>query len=214
MGFSNGIGVTGLATSLLFGSGWWGPSSSPSPPSPYTAVEISANGQIFAEWPDGAETDELHCTFWNGSFYYAPSACDTFSVSRISTTTAQTAIDRAVRCAALHDTDCVLSGEIGFSVPAAFIYDATAGFRILLAPRLLALSDTDEAAKNAETQVRIQDPTGSNPNFLHRLNKSILVEYLAGGSREVRTERLEGPDAYCVQMLRASILPACWGSLD
>lgn len=205
LGVNGGLGVTGLATTLLFGGNYFQPSSPPTP-SPYTAVEVTPLGGMFTHWDEegGASTD---CTFWNGTFYYSPAACDPFAVSRISGAMAQSAVDRAIRCGAQHDTHCVLSGEIGFSAPAAFLYDESNGFRMLLAPRLLPQNSVSK-------MVRLQDPAAVAANIILTLNDTVTVEFMSGGSRTVQTELLKGAEAYCVQTLRASILPACWTSLD
>ena len=199
-----GVGFGGLAT-IIFGTSYWTPASPPTP-SPYTAVEVTAAGQMFAPWDD--EAAEPNCTFWNGTYYYAPAACDPFAVSRISPSMASSAVERAVRCGAQHDTHCVLSGEIGFSAPAAFLYDETEGFKIILAPRVIPV---DEAVVK---MVRLQDPAAQSANVIMHFNNTISVEYMSGGSRQVKTETLTGGEAYCVQALRASILPACWATLD
>jgi len=205
LGANGGLGVTGVATTLLFGSSYWPPSSPPTP-SPYTAVEVTPLGGLFAPWDE--EAAEPNCTFWNATYYYAPSACDPFSCSRISPSMASSAIERAVRCGAQHDTQCVLSGEIGFSAPAAFLYDESEGFRMLLAPRLLPTEGS------VSKMVRLQDPAAQAANIIMYFNDTITVEYMTGGSRAVKTDVLTGAEAYCVQTLRASILPACWTSLD
>jgi len=161
---------------------------------------------MFAYWDE--EAVEPNCTFWNGTYYYAPSACDPFAVSRISQSMANAAVDRAVRCGAQHDTACVLSGEIGFSAPAAFVYDQAEGFRMMLAPRILPTEGS------VFKMVRLQDPASQAANVIMHFNNSVTIEYMTGGSRAVKTETLGGGEAYCVQALRASILPACWSTLD
>lgn len=197
----------GGLTAIIFGSSLWSPASPPTP-SPYAAVEVTPSGQMFTFWDE--EAAEPNCSFWNGTFYYAPAACDPFAVSRISQSMASSAIDRAVRCGAQFDTHCVLSGEIGFSAPAAFVYDATDGFRMMLAPRVFPPASEDTTIK----MVRLQDPASVSANVIMHFNSSITIEYMTGGSRTVNTETLTGSEAYCVQALRASILPACWATLD
>lgn len=199
-----GVGFGGL-TAIIFGSSFWSPASPPTP-SPYTAIEVTPTGQMFSHWDD--ESEEPNCTFWNGTYYYAPAACDPFAVSRISPMMANSAVERAVRCGAQHDTHCVLSGEIGFSAPAAFVYDETDGFRMMLAPRILPTEGS------VFKMIRLQDPASQSANVIMHFNSSITIEYMSGGSRAVKTETLTGGEAYCVQALRASILPACWATLD
>lgn len=202
---TGGLGITGVATTLLFGTSYWTPASPPTP-SPYTAVEVSPAGQMFAPWDD--EATEPDCTFWNGTYYYSPVACDPFAVSRISPMMANSAVERAIKCGAQHDTHCVISGEIGFSAPAAFVYDEAEGFRMMLAPRILPTEGS------TIKMVRMQDPSQHAANVIMHFNSSITIEYMSGGSRSVKTETVTGSEAYCVQTLRASILPACWTTLD
>ena len=197
-------GLSGL-TAILFGTSFWPPSAPPTP-SPYFAVEVTPQGGLFSPWDD--EADDINCSFWNGTYFYSPSACDPFAVSRISMNMANSAIDRAIRCAAKHATHCVLSGEIGFSAPAAFLYDEAEGFRMLLAPRLMPVEGS------TMKMVRLQDPAAQSANVIMHFNSSVTIEYMTGGSRAVKTETLGGSEAYCVQALRASILPACWSTLD
>ena len=115
------------------------------------------------------------------------------------------AIERAIRCAVHGETACVLNWEIGFGVPAAFLYDES-GMSAMIAPRLL-----DGASSR---KVKMQDPTSQHPNQIFQFNHTITVEFLRGGSRSVETRELTGDAAYCVQALRRSIAPSCWSGLD
>ena len=130
----------------------------------------------------------------------------------MATTSAQRAIDRAVKCAAHYETDCVLSAEIGVSIPAAFVYDPTGtGMRMLIAPRLYpnASGTEDDLA-----MVRVNDQEDLSSGFQMQLNRSVRVEYLPGGSRAPVTEVLTSTDAYCVQLLRHAYSASCWEQLD
>jgi hypothetical protein len=120
---------------------------------------------------------------------------------------ASRAIERAVRCAAFFETECVLSPEIGVSIPAAFVYDPSGeGMRMLIAPRILDGNDT--------RTVRVQDPEENTNGWILELNRTIRVEYLPGGSRTPVSESLTGSDAYCVQLLRSAFVDECWQQLD
>lgn len=203
-GVGGGLGAVALfATSLM-------PSPPPPELSPFDAIEIVPGGSgVLAPW-DGS----VECTWWNSSYYFSPGLCEPFSVSRIPTAMAQQAIERAITCAAMQeDVGCVLSGEIGFNVPAAFLYDSEQGFRMLLAPRLLPLED-DDNEEAEQRKVKVTDPPGNSPSVVFTLNTTVKTEFLTGSGRELKTETLSGSDAYCVQLLRASIVPACWESLD
>ena len=93
------------------------------------------------EWPDelDGETD-APCEWYNGTYVHEPSLCSHFAVQRLRAETVQRATQRALQCAAQWATDCVLSVEIGFGVPAAFVYDAHEGVRMIVAPRPLPLA--------------------------------------------------------------------------
>lgn len=197
-------GVSGL-TAILFGTSLLGQNEPPTL-SPYTAVEVAPSGMMFADW--GEDDQMTDCEFWNGTFYYSPTACDPFAVSRISPNTATYAVNRALKCGAKFDTHCILNGEIGFGAPAAFLYDEADGYRMLLAPKLLPFEN------GTQKHVRMQDPSTNSANVIMWFNESINVEFLQGGSRAVLTETLTGPNAYCVQTLIASVIPSCWASLD
>ena len=193
-------------------AGFWQSSATPTP---VVSVPIAPLGEMFAAWQDGDGAgvgvgvgDDMACNWWNGTHHYDTPVCDSFSVTRLSTGIVQAAIDRANRCAAVATTDCVLNGEIGFAVPSVFIYDKTeVSMRMLVAPRFLEI-ETDRKT------IKMQDPEGLHPNQLFDFNTSVRVEYLKGGSRTLETETLTGADAYCLQTLRRSIVPACWATLD
>ena len=213
MGVITTGGFASVITATFFSaSGWF--KTDPNSPEFYSHLEITPNGGLFSDWAIDENGNEVNeCRFWNASHFYAPRTCDTFGISRISMSSGTRAIDRAIKCAASFDTQCILSGEIGFSAPAAFLYDSQHGFRMVLAPRFV---DTNEyATTTSETKlVRLQDPTGHGQNTLMRFNASVVVEYIQPGSRAVVTEEMTGSDAYCIQTLRVSVSPACWIELD
>ena len=118
------------------------------------------------------------------------------------------AIARAVRCAAYYETECVISPEIGVSIPAAFVYDeATTSMKMIIAPRLLP-HDT------GATGLLLQDPAETMAHRAMVFNRSVLVEYLPGGKRAPVTEVLVNHSAWCVQLLRLAFVDECWESLD
>ena len=138
-----------------------------------------------------------------------------FAVSRISPATASKAVERAIKCAADYDTQCILSGEIGFNAPAAFLYSADQGFRVVLAPKVVPLANEGEGGgEGGQKLVRVNDPASQSTSMILRLNSTVAVEYVTPGSRSVVVETLTGSDAYCVQALRASVSPSCWEELD
>ena len=176
------------AALFLAGAGLWD--------APPETVPVSGAGYL-TEWDYAAP----ECRWANGSNVFS-GMCSPLATSRMPHSTREEAMERALSCAALHETECVLSAEIGLAVPAAFIYDDRQGLRMVTAPSLLPL-DAPVAS------VRLQDP-GGGPSRTLRLNRSIEVEYLDHEARAVVAERLEGEAAYCVQLLRLLFEPACW----
>lgn len=208
MGIGTTGSVTGIIGAALFSAkNWLNPSSAPEF---YSHIEITPKGGLFADWKLDKDGNELNeCMFWNATHYYAPRICDAFGVSRISTSSGIKAVDRAIKCGAEFDAQCILSGEIGFSSPAAFLYDSEHGFRMILAPRIMPPEE-----QCSTKLVRLQDPSEQAHNTLMKFNSTVVVEYINPGSRAVVTESMAGADAYCIQTLRASVSPACWTELD
>jgi hypothetical protein len=183
---------------------------------PVISVPITPNGGSFAPWDtEGAPTER--CNWWNGTHYYDPGVCNSFSITRVSASDVEQAMERAQHCvlAPKGESECVLNGEIGFALPSLFLWDDDKmEMRMLIAPRYLAQDDPGPVKT-----IRMQDPLGpehdaSHPNQLFEFNTTVKVEYLKGGARTMKTEELTGQRAYCVQALRRSIAPACWEALD
>ena len=119
------------------------------------------------------------------------------------------AIERATRCATAFDVECVLSAEVGLSVPAAFLYDhETVGMKMLLAPSIVG-SDG-----GGETKVRVNPQGGGARPFFRSFNETIRVAYLPSGRRAPVTETFNGSGAWCVQLLRSAYAEECWEQLD
>ena len=206
-------GAGGLMT-FLAASSWLGSS----PPPPQAVVPATDDGAIFQKWAlddqsvwtdDTGQQLEPNCSWWNGSVVYTSDLCSHFSLSRMATNIAGRAIERAVRCAAWYETECVISPEIGVSIPAAFVYDPSGegGMRMLIAPRIV------ENGNDTRT-IRVQDPDEKTNGRTLKLNHTIRVEYLPGGSRTPVSEVLNGSDAFCVQLLRSAFVDECWQHLD
>lgn len=218
-----GVGGAGSGiVALLATSSWYGGSPVPPP-----VVPATLDGAVFVPWAtedDAYGSEEVpQCSWWNGSVVYTSDLCSHFSLSRMASNSAGRAIERAVKCAALFETECVISPEIGVSIPAAFVYDPEgSGMRMIIAPRLLPLirpgrptnPGMPEETEFDVRHVRIQDPTERTAGRVAALNYSVSIEYLPGGSRAPVSEGLSGSDAYCVQLLRAAFAPECWEQLD
>jgi len=185
-------------------------------------MPATKDGAVFAPWAmdedslwsEGGHYMEPNCTWWNGTVSYTSDLCSHFSLSRMASNNAGRAIDRAVKCAAHYETECVISPEIGVSIPAAFVYDPEGtGMRMIIAPRIIFPTGVTAEDLDVRT-VRVQDPEEQTSGRLAEFNYSVKVEYLPGGSRSPVTEVLNGSDAYCVQMLRAAFVEECWQQLD
>lgn len=199
---------------LALVSGWYNDAPAPPP-----TVPATKNGAVFdhwalddvGSWTEESEHLEPNCTFWNGSVVFKSDLCSHFSLSRMASNSAGRAIDRAVRCAAWYETECVLAPEVGVSIPAAFVYHPEGnGMKMMIAPRILPPADGTVDTRN----IRVQDPEEKTNGHTALFNHTISVEYLPGGSRTPVIEELRGSEAYCVQLLRAAFHEDCWAALD
>ena len=196
---------------MLFGIGSIFRSEEPVEP---TVERVTDDGAVFTDWEldkrtiwDEGSEPAPECNWNNGTFVYESNFCSHFSLSRLASSSASKAMDRAARCAAAFETECVLSPEIGFSIPAAFVPDESGiGMKIVVAPRIISSGD--------ERNLKVADPTGAALPRVLTMNQSLEVEYLSGGSRVPVTETLNGSDAFCVQLLRMSFVEDCWAHLD
>jgi hypothetical protein len=147
------------------------------------------------------------CDWWDPRSVSHPDLCSPFILSRLNTLEVDSASVKAAECASVGETSCILSGEIGFGVPAAFLYSPEEGIRAVIAPRLIPF-------ESEVRTVRAQDPAALYRSDVFRWNHSVKVEYMRAGSKSVVTELIHGTDAYCVQSLRQSIAGECWERLD
>lgn len=170
-------------------------------------VPATASGEIFEPWKkDGKDFGAPECRFSNMSIVYKSSLCNHFALSRLAVSAASRAIARASECALEAETDCILAPEIGFAAPAAFIYDASEGLRMIMAPRIISA--------HGEKSIKLNDPWDETPPKIQKFNTTITVEFLGGGSRHPQTEEFEETLAFCIQLLRGSFEDACWMELD
>lgn len=196
-------GVAGIATSLLVATNSpWGSNHPP-------VVKVTKDGSFLSEWDDGV--DPPPCMFYNGSYQYTAGLCSHFALARMSVATQNTAKDRALSCAANFNTDCILSPEVGLSVPAAFVYDPAGGLKMLIAPKI---TEVPKGQISTRHTLAFQHPDGKRTGVQFQFNSTVNVEYLEGGTRKMTTELLSGEDAYCVQLLRIAFDAACWAEID
>ena len=89
-------------------------------------VPVNVDSAILSEWLSESINSynddplEGECNFFNFSKAHSANFCDIFTISRMQSGTVAAATNRALRCAAKTGTECVLSSEVGFAVPAAF----------------------------------------------------------------------------------------------
>ena len=119
-------------------------------------VDVNYGSDLFATWPSeqmvGGALDP-ECRFYNQSVVFSSELCSLFVVNRVASMH-QRAAQRALRCAAAHGGECILSPEIGLAMPAAFLYDhRTASMRMLISPKLLPLA-------SEVVHVRVSPPDG------------------------------------------------------
>jgi hypothetical protein len=129
----------------------------------------------------------------------------------MSATIQSEALSRALSCAAFYETDCVISPEVGLSVPAAFIYDGASGLKMVIAPKIREL---DPAYNSSVRTVLVQDPIDGKKHTVLEFNDTITVEFLEGVTRSLVTQTVSGSQAYCVQLLRVAIEATCWSEID
>lgn len=197
------VSATGVASVLVAATTrLWG--STPPP-----VVKVTADGSFLSEWDEYAEGGPP-CKFYNASYQYTGALCSHFALARMSQATQTEALNRALSCASHYETDCILSPEVGLSVPAAFVYDELEGLAMLIAPKLTPLP---EGYESEERLVEFQDPT--EKRFAQIEMKNVVnVEYLRGGARRMTTATFNDTAAYCIQLLRIAFDSSCWSEID
>jgi hypothetical protein len=216
----NGMtGAAGVVVTTLFGTTLL----APSPPPEVSHEPLRFDSALLSTWTSEqivSNTDEPldhECAFFNFSRSYASAFCDPFTISRMQASTIRAAADRALRCAAKHEVECVLSAEVGFAVPAAFIAQHGASDEMLavVAPRVVAATPppSSDAVPNVE-YVRVTPPgVGAFESRTVRFNTSIEVEFMTAAKR-VEARTVTGSAAFCVQFLRLAFTDECWEQLD
>lgn len=180
-------------------------------------VRVNEDDSLMSHWSSeefNAPADAPpECRFWNFSVQYESTLCSHFAIGRSSSTPSR-AMDRALTCAGVHGTECILSPEIGLSMPAAFVYMHERGeshMKMILAPKVSV-----DPGDNATQHVRVRRPDGDGvtdtKTFL--FHRSVVVEYLNGQTRSMESSVLAGDVGYCVQLLRQAFEPHCWQKID
>jgi hypothetical protein len=170
-------------------------------------VDVTRDGSFLSDWDWDDKVPP--CSFFNGSYEYTGGLCSHFALARMSSATQIESTDRALACAAHFQTDCILSPEVGLSIPAAFIYDQFAGLKMVIAPKILLLTEHNSTVK----RIGFQNPDSRTSITMH-FNDTINVQYLRGGTRVMESETMSGSSAYCVQLLRRAFDGQCWREID
>lgn len=197
----------GVATSLLFAAntGWNREDNAEI----LNRRQINEDGAYLSRWAEDAEPGS-QCSFYNTSHRFTQGLCSHFAIARMSSGTQATAVNRALECASAHDVDCVLSPEIGLSVPAAFVYDAERGLKMVIAPKL---ERADPEGQLRTVSLSMPD-TGRPVGRRVLMNESVRAHFLEGVSRGMREETFQGDSAFCLQMLRLAFADECWREVD
>ena len=212
----------GGAAAALTGLWVAGTSLWPVEPPEMSTRTATPDGSFLADWEVDALGDPP-CQFYNGTYVFTHGLCNHFSIARMRSRLEEEARQRALLCAAHHETDCILSPEVGFSVPAAFVYDGMHGMRMLIAPKIVATSEdnTSDAGRGSAARtdgrwINLRRPDGRAESLVLWLQPTITVEYLeaSAAGRRVTQDSLDGPSAYCVQLLRHAFEAKCWDALD
>jgi hypothetical protein len=141
--------------------------------------------------------------------------CAAIDLRRATGAELYTALDKAERCARASGETCLLSHEVGLSVPAVFVYNASlAQMRAILVPS----ADRAYFDEQPKARVLVGDPleatmqSGDIRAKDYIFAKSIKVKFLGAASgMGLRDEytTLEDTEAYCVQLLNSTLNDAC-----
>ena len=181
-----------------------------------TAVSGMASENMGSAGIEGVRADLSACEWYSPEMgVLEDMTCEAIDLRRSTGSQLYSALDRAERCARASGETCILSHEVGFSVPSVFMYNASlARMRIMMVPHL----DDEYASTQLKARVLVGDPlqetmhTNDHSTREMLFAKSIKVKYLEGaGASGIRDEHavLEGYEAYCVQLLNYSLTEAC-----
>ena len=148
---------------------------------------------------DGVLSDTEVCEVYEFDRIFESEFCSAFVTSRTSKSIFSIGETRAMKCMAEAETECVLSPEIGFGVPVAYI-SGNAGVMSIIAPKIMAASNP--------TLVRVSSPVDELVMRRASLNASIEVEFLSIDKIVLR-ESFTGEQAFCIQLLLRIFTSSC-----
>ena len=187
-----------------------------------SAVAVTANGVMQAWKSESIQSSMLiedsvifenECNFFNFSSSIGNEFCDAFSISRLPVSTIHTASNRALKCGAHANVECILSSEVGLMVPAVFVSDSTDsdGMRGIIAPRIIKLDNNDDDDDVAH--VRVTSPSDSLATKTLIFKKTIKVEFM-DNTKHLKVETFKDDAAFCLQLLRVAFSRDCWAAID
>ena len=178
---------------------------------------IPPNASLVNDSSNGSSTSdrsaELGCDWWNPSYgQHEKDRCVGMSLRMATTSALDSATSRAFDCARAMGETCVFSYDVGFPIPAVFVWNATTGKMVAL---LVPQRDVLFEERQSKIHVSVGDPIEDDPNVRHTfvLHNRTRIEYVSTGLR-MQTLVLEGMDAYCVQMLNRTISEGCAAAFD
>ena len=182
---------------------------------PDWALESLGMAELEALEVAGEPKPPPQCNFYLGNVTHESDTCSPFTIARLSSAAASKAVARATACAVDAETDCVLSVDVGFALPTAFLLvDDHTELEAVVAPRIVDASEE-------VTAVRVEHPLGAHHGgaaagggTLLEFHKEVTVEWLEPFQRNVVQRRLANASAFCVQLLRRAYSPSCWAKLD
>jgi len=148
---------------------------------------------------DGVLSDTEVCEVYEFDRIFESDFCSAFVTSRTSKSIFSIGETRAMKCMSEAQTECVLSPEIGFGVPVAYI-SGNAGVMSIIAPKIMAASNP--------TLVRVSSPVDELVMRRASLNASIEVEFLSIDKIVIR-ESFTGEQAFCIQLLLRIFTSSC-----
>lgn len=177
---------------------------------PAQTVKVSKDGSFLSTDWAAEDSSAPVCNFYNASFQYTGALCSHFALARMSAAVQAEALNRALNCAAFHETDCILSPEVGLAVPAAFVYDEKDGLKMAIAPKIVSFPETTAVSRTIE----LRDPKDDTVIKHVEMHDSVDVEFLHGGTKSMVQQVFNGSASYCVQLLRVAIEQSCWNEID
>jgi hypothetical protein len=174
-----------------------------------TTLDLKVPTELLRTNDGDGDGDDQYCMPYNYTYQLTADFCSLLTLSRLSSNTMATALERAEQCLLKTSSECVLSFEIGLALPAAFINDHKRGEIVtVIAPKLIELSDEHT---HQTTSVRASNPRGQYRDYI--MNTSIYVEYM-NENRHLEKTVFHNDSAYCIQLLRLAYINHCWISLD